>query len=110
MIKLPQIPKWNITELTGYVPKTTFWQDFSIADAFGLNAIKDTYERASKEWKTNYEYITELVMVLNHKCWQWYQKNNEISKYYADKYYELDDWCLNNLKGEELQYYISTTD
>ena len=24
-----------------------FWQDFTIADAFGLNAIQDTYNRAS---------------------------------------------------------------
>lgn len=40
------IPQWNITEMTGYVPKTTFWLDFSIADKFGLNAIKDTYNRA----------------------------------------------------------------
>ena len=30
---------------------TTFWQDFSIADAFGVAAIKDTFKRAFAEWK-----------------------------------------------------------
>jgi len=35
------IPRWNITELNGYEPITTFWQDFSIADKFGNNAIAD---------------------------------------------------------------------
>lgn len=33
---------------------TTFWSDFSIADAFGVNAVKDTYKRAFKEWKDDY--------------------------------------------------------
>lgn len=51
---------------------TTFWDDFSIADAFGVGAIKDTYNRAFKEWKSDYRYLTDLVIVLNHKCWYWY--------------------------------------
>lgn len=110
MIQLPQIPKWNITELTGYVPKTTFWQDFSIADAFGIDAINDTYNRAFNEWKSNTEYVTELVMVLNHKCWAWYNKDNAKSKLYADLYYKLDEWCLDNLKGSDFEYYVDTTD
>lgn len=25
---------------------TTFWDDFSIADRFGINAVKDTYKRS----------------------------------------------------------------
>ena len=40
----------------GYQPKTTFWMDFSIADKFGIAAIKDTYNRAFKEWKTNHMF------------------------------------------------------
>lgn len=32
------IPKWNIAEITGYDPMTTFWQDFSMADKFGNEA------------------------------------------------------------------------
>lgn len=31
--------------------KTTFWEDFSIAERFGLSAIQDTFKRAFKEWK-----------------------------------------------------------
>ena len=33
------------------VKKTTFWEDFSIAERFGLSAIQDTFNRAFKEWK-----------------------------------------------------------
>lgn len=102
---------WNIEEMTGYKPKTTFWQDFSIADAFGVSAIKDTYKRAFKEWKNNYEYVTELVMVLNWKLWYYYQKGNQaLTKLYQELHQEADQWCCENLKGEELRYYYSTTD
>ena len=102
---------WNIEEETGYKPITTFWEDFTIADAFGLDAIRDTYHRAFEGWKTNYKYITELVMVLNHKCWQHYgTKSIEKSELYGNLYYELDEWVFNNLKEDELEYYIRITD
>ena len=38
---------------TGYRPFTTFFEDFSIADNFGLDAIKDTYNRTFNEWKND---------------------------------------------------------
>ena len=94
-----------------YEFKTTFWQDFSIADKFGIKAIKDTFKRAFAEWKTNYIYLTELVLVLNWKCWDWYEKkNDEYSKLYSDYYYEARDYALENLKGEEMNYFFNVTD
>ena len=104
------IENWTIEELTGYKPCTTFYTDFSIADKFGVSAIQDTYKRAFNEWKTNYKYVTELVMVLNWKIWRWYEQNNEYAELYNRLWEELDNWCLNNLKGEELEYFINTTD
>ena len=58
-----KISKWNIEELNGYRPFTTFWMDFDIADKFGVSAIKDTYRRAFAEWRSDYRYLTELVMI-----------------------------------------------
>lgn len=105
------LKNWTIEEQTGYKPLTTFYMDFSIADKYGLNAVRETYTRAFKEWKTNFQYLTELVMVLNWKCWEHYSsKTIELSELYGNLYYELDDWCLNHLKGSELTYYIQTTD
>ena len=60
-----KLEEWRIEELTGYQPITTFYMDFSIADKFGINAIKDTYQRAFTEWNHDYKYMTELAMVLN---------------------------------------------
>ena len=94
----------------GYKQITTFFEDFSIADNFGIGAIKDTYNRAFEEWKTNYKYLTEFVMVLNWKCWQHHQKNNEYSELYAKLYYKAHDYACNHLKGDELTYYLQTTD
>ena len=70
------IPKWNIAEITGYDPMTTFWQDFSMADKFGNEAIADTYRKVKAEWKDNYKHWTELCLVLNHKIWQWHERDN----------------------------------
>ena len=45
---------------------TTFYMDFTIADHFGIEAIKDTFNRAFEEWKTDYKYLTFLVLNLNN--------------------------------------------
>ena len=58
------IPKWNIAEITGYDPMTTFWQDFSMADKFGNEAIADTYRKVKAEWKDNYRMARRAAGVL----------------------------------------------
>lgn len=97
--------------INGYETFTTFWQDFSIADKFGISAIKDTYKRAFNEWKGNYKYLTELVMVLNWKMWEYYEANH---KEYMDLYHSLwekaDTYALDNLKGDEAAYFFRITD
>jgi len=94
----------------GYKQITTFFQDFSIADNFGVSAIKDTYKRAFNEWKSNYKYLTELVMVLNWKIWEHNEKNEEYAKVYNELWEKTDAYACENLKGEELSYFYSTTD
>lgn len=96
--------------VNGYEMKTTFWNDFSIADVFGIDAIKDTYKRAFNEWKSNHIYLTELVMVLNLKIWQHYEKNKTLAEVYNTLWEEADSYACENLKGDELLYFYSTTD
>lgn len=100
---------WNIEEMTGYKPISTFYTDFSIADKFGISAIKDTYNRCKKYWCNDYKYLTELVMVMSWKSFE-HQNNYEYCKLYSDLYYELDEYACNTLKGDELSYYFRTTD
>lgn len=98
--------------------KTTFWDDFTIADKYGKEAIQDTYNRASKEWKHDLDYLIELVKVLNWKCWDFWQiykdkkdeKALEISELYKQLYYELDSWAYNNLDKEQFTKYVRELD
>ena len=46
-----KIKDWNIKELTGYEPITSFYRDFSIADNFGIKAIK------SDRLSTSFRYV-----------------------------------------------------
>lgn len=90
---------------------TTFKFDFDIADMFGTNAIKDTYKRAFNEWKSNYKYLTALVMVLNHKIWEHYEKhNNAYAVLYNELWETTDAYAMDNLKDKELQYYLNVLD
>ena len=52
----------------GYELQTTFRNDFSIADRFGLSAVQDTFNRAFKEWKENYKYLTKERYPSEHRC------------------------------------------
>lgn len=99
-----------MTLLNGYEMQTTFMTDFTIADRFGTYAIKDTFNRAFNEWKNNYVYLTELVIVLNLKIWEWYEKNKDIARVYNDLWEKADAYACENLKGEELSWFYRITD
>lgn len=97
--------------INGYETMTTFWDDFTIADAFGADAIKGTFNRAFEEWKSNYKYLTELVMALNWKLWQRYEQNDmALAELYNDLWQQADAYACENLKGEELKYFYEVTD
>lgn len=72
-IKL-QLPQWRIEEETGYKPITTFYQDFSIADIYGIDAIKDTYKIAS--------VYNDLWIELDNWCKNNFN-DNELKYYYS---------------------------
>lgn len=104
------IKNWNIEALTGYKPITTFYQDFSIADQFGINAINDTYNRAFKEWKDDYKYLTELVMALNWKIYEHHETNEQYARLYDKLWRKTDSYAIENLRENEAEYYYATTD
>lgn len=101
----------GMRELNGYETQITFYSDFTIADHFGVDAINDTYKHAFESWKDNIVYLTEFVMVLNHKIWEHHHKNNSaLMTTYDTLWKKADEWCMNNLSDEDLEYYLKTTD
>ena len=120
----------QMESMTGYTMFTTFWDDFAIAERMGIMvkngqyvrtdvnrgivAIEDTFNRAFKEWKTNYKYLTELVMVLSWKSSRFSSPPTadieEYSELYAKLFTQARHWALDNLKDEALTYFLETTD
>ena len=101
----------GMMELNGYECVTTLYQDFTIADAFGVDAVRDTYNRVFNEWKHSVEFMTELSLVLNHKIWEHYHKqDSKLSFAYDTLWKQHDEWCMTNLSDENIAYYIKITD
>ena len=101
---------WNIEEMTGYKPKTTFYMDLSIADQFGASAIKDTYNDVFNAWREDAEYWTEFVMALNWKIWEHYETDDAKARLYDELWRKATDWTYENYKDDDLTYFIRTTD
>ena len=90
---------------------TTFYMDFTIADHFGIEAIKDTFNRAFEEWKTDYKYLTFLVLNLNHKIWEHYEnRNEEYARLYDKLWRQADEYAMEHLQDDKLQYYLNILD
>ena len=97
-------------DFCGYETITTFGNDFDIAEAFGAGEIRDTYNRAFNDWKTDYKYLTELVLILNWKIWQHNEENEEYARLYNDLWTAADSYAQDNLTGEALEYFYRITD
>ena len=109
-MKIKTLDRDAVEAMTGYRPFTTFFEDFSMAEIYGADAVRDTYNRAFNEWKSNYKYLTELVMVLNWKIWEHYQNNEDLARLYDELWRKADGWACDNLQGDALTYFYKTTD
>lgn len=112
LIGLPDKDLWECSypEYQKERISSTFWNDFTIADAYGVKGVQDTFNRAFKEWKSNYKMLTELVGVLNHKIWQHYQTNEELGRLYDKLWKQADAYGSNHLKGDEARFYFAVLD
>jgi len=99
----------GIREMNGYETFTTFYGDLTIAEAFGPDAVRETYERVVKEWFHDYKYFTEFVLCLNHKIWEHYESNEPLAAVYNELWQKADaltaEW-----RGEAAEWYFNITD
>ena len=72
LYKLRLQEKQSLEEALGYRLETTFWEEFSIAETYGADAIREHYGMVFNQWKDNLNYMTELVLVLNWKIATWF--------------------------------------
>lgn len=100
-----------------YKRKTTFTSDFSIAEWCvpfeGKKALTDTLKNAIQGWKSNYEYMAELVIALNLKSWEHNARgNNKYSALYAELYHFALGLYFDLFEGNDkaTQYYFDYVD
>ena len=60
--------------------------------------------------KNNVVYVAELATVMSWKACFHYKENEEYMLIYSKLYHTIDEWCMNNLKDEDLEYYMKWTD
>ena len=110
--KYPEVKTMLDSEsMCGYTQRTTFWDDFTIAERWGVKAIEDTYKNAFQSWKIDVVFIVELVLVLNWKMWYMAEKRRLSEEMvYCKCWEELCEWCNNHLKEGAYEYFISVTD
>lgn len=110
---LPVFYSINIKQMPSTIKEleSTFRDDFTIADHFGIKWIVDTYKRAFRGRSNNIYFVTELALVMNWKCWYRYEQGNmEYYKLYEKLRFEIDTRCMDNLKWKDRDYYLKTTD
>lgn len=97
--------------IENYQPISTFYQDFKIAAIFGIDAIKDTFKRCHNEWKVDYKMYTELSLIMNALCWEFYEQGrHDLSELFSDYYYFTRDFVYDNMNKEAQDYYFQVTD
>ena len=121
--------KANLGDMSSYKPKYTFYSDFAIAEFYQVygresNAILDTYNRVIESWSGSYEALTEIILVLNHKIWAFFQdvdtkylgiskeKGKEIARIYNELWQKAGDlfFKLYENNSEAMSHYYEVTD
>ena len=123
----------NQSDLWAQAIGTAIWHELNRVDKVGEDKAptqsirKELEEKANEIYqriKNDYVAYTEFVIVLNHKCWDWYERANtttnkkdearkrDISKNYADLYYLYDNKFFEDYKENKkaLQYFVEVTD
>ena len=119
----------NLADMSGYQRKYTFYADFGIAEYCEVykadkNAVKDTFKRVKESWGKSIEAMTEVVMVLNHKIWSFYDNvdssylgcSEEWRQHFMEGYQELYEKCVAFIEknfandSNALSYYYEVTD
>ena len=125
--------KANLAEMTAWEPQYTFYSDFAIAEfcetyMHDRGAVVETYNNVIKSWGSDYKALTEIIMVLNHKIWAFFGKENvgvdakylgvskemgnNIARVYNKLWEDAKEEFFKRFKDNEeaLDYYYEVTD
>lgn len=107
-------PTWDrfLSGFTDYRSITNYFDLYSIADNESAAAVRALFKTNFEEAKQDYKLLTELVMVLNHKLWYWYEMNpkSPMVSTYDKLFNKANEYALTHLNNEEIRYFSSVTD
>lgn len=95
--------------------RETFWEAFDEAEEGGNATIITIANILYQRWRDSIHELTDLIMVINHKSWDHYQKRNVgFQELYTDLYYKYYEKAIEYLekehRDEDLTYFIRTLD
>lgn len=104
------LEKMALEKMLDFKFESSFWEEFSIAEDHGGDAVREHYDLVFPQWKGNLKYLTELVLVLNIKLFIWFKVDDDLGKLYEELWMKTDQYALNTLSGDDLHYYLHTLD
>ena len=95
--------------------KEKFWMASNIVEEENLQAVKNWAANTYEQIQDDVQAMAAFVIVLNHKCWYWYEIGmNTLSQIYSDLYYKYNDiewdWLEKHGTEEEKTWYFRTLD
>ena len=119
----------NLANMSGYERKYTFYSDFSIAEFCEVwmhdrGAIVDTFNRVLESWGSSIEAMSEVVLVLNHKIWSFYDgvdssylkcgevNRDKIARLYDKLWRKATNFVIEKFGNDKdaMRYYYEVTD
>lgn len=85
---------------------TTYWFDFTEAEALSKDAVRPAYNKAFEEAKHDYKLLAELVCVLMRKTIWWGKENRELAALYQELQEDAHMHAVEVLDGDDLAYYL----
>lgn len=104
------LEKMALEKMLDFKFESTFWEEFSIAEDYGAEGVREHWNLVFEQWKGNIKFLTELVLVLNIKLFIWFKVDDDLGLTYEELWKETDGYALETLKGDDLHYYLHTLD
>ena len=88
------LEKQSFEKMLDYKFESSLWEEFSIAEDYGAEGVKEHYKVVFDQWKDNLKFLTELVLVLNIKIFLWYGVDDTIGLTYDQLWKETDGYSV----------------
>ena len=86
---------------------TTYWFDFTEAEALSKDAVRPAYDKALADAGNDPKLLGELVCALMRKTIWWGKENRELAALYQELQEDAHTHAVEVLDGDDLAYYLN---